>query len=111
MLGTHSFTRSAFWLKVGLAALLGGLAQFLFIGGFPWGATVGGFAMAWLLAVLAARPGLRRDPRALIALLAASGLALLMIERPGLLVWLLFGLMLTVAALSARVKAGEPVWR
>ncbi|MFC7379158.1 DUF4173 domain-containing protein [Brevundimonas sp. GCM10030266] len=111
MLGTHSFTRSAFWLKVGLAALLGGLAQFLFIGGLPWGAVVGGFAAAWLLAVVAARPGLRRDPRALIALLAACGLALLMIERPGLLAWLLFGLMLTVAVLSARVKAGEPVWR
>jgi hypothetical protein len=111
MLSTHHITRSSFWLKVGVAVLLAALANVLFFQSFPWGAVVGGFAGAWIGGVLLARRGLLRDRRALVAVVAAALLATVMIERPGMLSWLVFGLMLTIAVLSARVGADEPVWR
>jgi len=110
MLSIHPFTRSSFWLKVGVTVLLAGLADFLFFD-HAAGATLGAFAAAWIVGVLAARRGLLKDRRALACLGIALTLAAVLIDRPGLLAWLLFGLMLTVAALSARVSKGEPVWR
>lgn len=110
MLRNHPFTRGGFWLKAGIAFLLAALADALFFFHQP-GATLGAFALAWVIGVAFARPGLRRDPRALFALAAAVLLALVLIDRPGVLAWALFGLMLSVAVLSARVRAGDPVWR
>ncbi|RZJ44303.1 MAG: hypothetical protein EON87_10235, partial [Brevundimonas sp.] len=110
MLSIHPFTRSSFWLKVAVTVLLGGLADFLFFK-HPAGATVGAFAAAWLVGVLAARRGLLKDRRALVALAVALGLAGVLVDRPSLPAWLLFGLMLTIAVLSARVRQGEPAWR
>ncbi|HEY0600098.1 DUF4173 domain-containing protein [Brevundimonas sp.] len=110
MLQNHPFTRGGFWLKAGIAFLLAALADALFFFHQP-GATLGAFALAWVIGVAFARPGLRRDPRALFALAAAVLLALVLIDRPGVLAWALFGLMLSVAVLSARVRAGDPVWR
>ncbi|NJC41372.1 hypothetical protein GGQ87_001630 [Brevundimonas alba] len=110
MLHAHPFTRTSFWLKAAVAVLLVALADSLFFMQ-PAGATLGLFALVWTVGTLVARPGLRRDPRALFAAAVAVGLALVMIDRPGPLLWLLFGLMLSVAVLSARVKAGEPAWR
>ena len=111
MLSTHPFTRSSFWLKAGVAAGLAVLADALFFQSFPWGAVVGGFAAAWIGGLLLIRKGMTRDRRALFAVAAAGAMAAVMIERPDALSWLLFGLMLTVAALSARVREGEAVWR
>lgn len=110
MLQSHPFTRASFWLKVGVAVLLAGLADALFFI-HPAGTTLGAFALAWLVCVAFTRPGLGRDPRALFALAAAVLLALVLVDRPGPLAWALFGLMLSVAVLSARVRAGDPVWR
>lgn len=110
MLRSHPFTRASFWLKVGVAVLLAGLADALFFI-HPAGATLGAFAIAWAVGVVFVRPGLVRDPRAVFALAAAVGLALVLVDRPGPLAWSLFGLMLSVAVLSARVQAGDPVWR
>lgn len=111
MFGRHPFSRASFWLKAGVAVLLALLADALLFQFFPWGSVLGGFAGAWVLGLLLARQGLMRDRRALLALLAAAGFAGVMVERPGPLPWLLFGLSLTVAALSARVRGGEPAWR
>jgi hypothetical protein len=110
MLHTRPFSRASFWLKALIGALLAGLADALFFntGG---GATVGVFAFAWLAGLIAVRPGLARDPRALTALAAAAGFALVLVDRPGWLAWALFVLMLAIGALSARVKRDEPAWR
>lgn len=111
MFGSHPFSRSSFWLKGGVAALLAMLANFLLFQTFPWGAVLGGFAAVWIVGLILSRSGMLRDRRALPALVAAIGFAAVMVERPGLLVWLMFGLSLTLAALSARVRNGEPAWR
>lgn len=110
MLHTPPLSRASFWLKVGLAAALAVLANILFFGHEP-GSALGLFALAWLAAVLLARPGLLRDRRALAAVAAAVFFALILADRPGPLAWLLFGLSLAVAALSARIRPGEPAWR
>ncbi|MDP3802414.1 DUF4173 domain-containing protein [Brevundimonas sp.] len=102
-------SRSSFWLKAGLAAALVALADAFFVWHEP-GSTVGLFALAWLGALIVARPGLLRERRALAAVAAAAALALIMMDRPGPLAWILFGLATAVAVLSARVRAGEPAW-
>lgn len=99
---------TGFKLGVGLALSL--LAERLFFG-HPAGSTVGAFALAWLVATAMTRPGLLRDRRAALALGLAFPLALVMLDRPGLLGWLLFCVAMVVAAMSARVANGEPVWR
>lgn len=103
-------SRASFWLKVGVAVLLAVAAERLLFDQ-EFGATIGAHALVWTACVLAVRPGLLRDRRALFALVAAVGFGLLMIERPGPLACLLFALSLTVAVLSARVKSGDPAWR
>lgn len=96
--------------KVAVAALLVGLADLLFFGHLP-GSSVGAFALAWVIGTVIVRPGLLKDSRALIAILAALLMAGVMIDRPGLLNWALFAAALIVAAMSARVARGEPAWR
>ncbi|MBU3969811.1 MAG: DUF4173 domain-containing protein [Alphaproteobacteria bacterium] len=109
MVRTFILSRSSFWLKAGLAVALAALADLFFVWHEP-GSTVGLFAVAWLAALAVARPGLVRDRRALVAVLAAAVFALVLIDRPGLLAWALFGLSLGIAAMSARVRAAEPAW-
>ena len=110
MLRAHPFSRSSLWFKAGAGLLLAGLADLLLFLK-PVGATLGLFALAWTVILGLVRPGLIRDRRALFALAAAAVLAAVMIDRPGVLAWLMFGLMLSLAALSIRVRGGEPAWR
>jgi hypothetical protein len=102
-------SRSSFWLKLGFAAGLVALADLFFVWHEP-GSTIGLFALAWLGALIVARPGLMRERRALAAVIAAAGFGLILIDRPGPLAWCLFGLATAVAVLSARVRPGEPAW-
>lgn len=102
-------SRSSFWLKLGLAAALVALADLLFVWHEP-GSTLGLFALAWLAALILARPGLLGERRALAAVVAAAGFGLILVDRPGPLAWSLFGLVTAVAVLSARVRRGEPAW-
>lgn len=97
-------------LKILLGLALVALADRLFLFHAP-GATVGLFAIAWAAAAVASRPGLLREPRAAATWGAAVAFGLLMIDRPSLVGWFMFCLCLAVAALSARVADGEPVWR
>ena len=103
-------SRSSFWLKAGLVAALVAVADVLFLWHAP-GTTVGVFALAWLAALVLARPGLLRESRGRMAMVAAVGMALVLADRPGLLAWTLFGLAAAVAVMSARVRTGEPAWR
>jgi len=75
------------------------------------GATLGFFALVWLAAAALFRKGWIRDRRGLAAAGAATALALMMIDRPSFLTWVLFGLALMVAMQSARVRRGEEAWR
>lgn len=110
MLRAHPFLRSSFRLKAGVGLVLVAMADaLLFLQ--PIGATLGVFALAWAGVLALVRPGLSRDRRALFALAGAAILAVVMIDRPGVLAWLTFGLMLGVAALSIRVAEREPTWR
>ena len=109
MLRTPPLSRSSFWLKAGLAVALVALADLFFVWHEP-GSTVGLFAAGWLAALVLARPGLLREPRALAAVIAAAAFALVLVDRPGPLAVVLFGLATAVAVLSARVRPGEPAW-
>lgn len=109
MLRTPPLSRSSFWLKAGLAVALVALADLFFVWHEP-GSTVGLFAAGWLAALVLARPGLLRERRALAAVIAAAAFALVLVDRPGPLAGVLFGLTTGVAVLSARVRPGEPAW-
>ncbi|MGO4410702.1 MULTISPECIES: DUF4153 domain-containing protein [unclassified Brevundimonas] len=106
----NSSIRSSYWLKVGIGLLLGGAADAMFFMQRP-GATLGLFALLWLAAAALFRKGWVRDRRGLLAAASAAGLAGVMIDRPSLLAWVLFGLALMIAVQSARVRGGEDVWR
>lgn len=99
----------AFWLKVAAAAALVALFDGLFVWHEP-GTTFGLFALAWIVVLVIARRGRFGDRRGVIALTAATAFALVMLDRPNPLVVLLFGLSLTLAALSARVRWRDPAW-
>lgn len=109
MLRTSILFRSSFWLKAGLAVALVALADVFFVWHEP-GSTVGLFALAWITALVLARPGLIRERRGLTGLIAAAVFALVMVDRPGPLAWILFGLATAVAVQSARVRSGETAW-
>jgi hypothetical protein len=101
--------RSSFWLKFGLDLAVVAVADLLLFLHLP-GTSLGLLALTVVAAVVIARPGLARDGRALAALVAAVAFGLVLVDRPGLLALALFGLVLAVAVLSARVKPGETAW-
>jgi hypothetical protein len=102
-MGLGSRRRFSFWTKPVLAVGLGGLADFFFYDQEP-GSTVGGFAATLILAATVSQPAVRKDPRARLALLAATVFALIQIYAPSLLGWLLFYTALSVAVLSPRAS-------
>ena len=101
--------RLSFWLKVLAGCGLVALADELFFGeGF--GATLGVFALSWLALTAALKPAIRRDPRALIGVLAASLFGFILIDHPGLIGWALFWIAITVAAISPRSADLNDAW-
>lgn len=102
--------RHRFRIKLAVAVALVALTDILFYDHEP-GMAFGLHALALAAAVALLRPGLFADRRAAAAMLAAAVLALLLLERPTVFVWLFFWIALGVAALSARAKAGDDVWR
>lgn len=76
----------------------------------PWGSTLGLAALAWMACALALHREVRRDRAALVAAAAASGFALVLIDRPGLLAWLMFWTALTLAVLLPRARFDD-AWR
>jgi hypothetical protein len=109
MLHTPVLSRPSFWLKLGLVAALVALADLFFVWHAP-GATVGVFALAWLAALVVSRPGLLKEGRGRLAMIAAVGFAFVLIDRPGILAWSLFGTAMAVSVMSARVRTGAPAW-
>ncbi|MCW3846177.1 DUF4173 domain-containing protein [Sphingomonas sp. LB-2] len=92
--------------KLILAALLAILAEQLFY--CQWiGSTIGGFAFAWIVALMAAVPAVRRRPGARFALLVATLFAATLVYDPGLLGWALFWAAISSAGLLARARFGD----
>lgn len=54
------------------------------------GAVVGGFALAWITALFLTRRGIWKDGSARLALLSGAGLAVVLVDDPSFLGWVLF---------------------
>jgi hypothetical protein len=102
-------SRFTFLAKLLAALALIADADWLFIDG-RIGSWLGGLALAWVAMLVLTRPALRRGP-APIALVAAIGFALMMVNQPGLLVWVLFWVALSIAALLPRTAGFDDAWR
>lgn len=102
-------SRAALWSKSVLAILLTMLADVVFYREAV-GANLGVYALILILAVLATGPAVRRQPRALAALIVAAGAALLSLEHPTVTMAGLFILALGVAVLSPRAPTTDDVW-
>ena len=100
---------SSYWIKPALALVLSGLADLLFYDQ-PSGSTVGVFALVLIAATLVVHPSVRADRRARWALLAAVAFALVLIDAPSLLGWLLFYFSLGMAVLSPRAGSADDAW-
>ena len=93
--------RFSFMRKAAAAAALIVLADHLFYGERV-GATLGLFALAWAAALIGTVPVLRRKGPALLALAAAAGFAVILIDDPSLLAVMLFWVAISSAALLPR---------
>lgn len=102
-------SRAAFWMKSALAIVLIMLADLAFYRQSV-GANLALYGLALILAILAAEPAARREPRALAALTVAAIAALLSLEHPTLVLAGFFAVALGVAVLSARAPATDDVW-
>lgn len=109
MLRTLGMNAPTFRLKVLALVAVVAVADLLFVWHEP-GTTLGLFCLAWLGGLALVRPDVLRDRRGRWALAASLFFALVLCDRPGVLAWCLFGLSVSIAALSPRVRAGEPAF-
>ncbi len=86
--------------KIGAALALIVLAEILIADGN--GAVVGGFAFAWITALLLTRRAIWNDGSARLALVAGAGLAAVLVDDPSFLGWVLFWTAVSLAALLPR---------
>jgi hypothetical protein len=103
--------QSSFLWKLVVAATLVGFGDLLF---FQWelgGGNLGFYGVALLAGMIAARHGVRRDWRALLAALAALLFAFAMIYDANLLAWMLFWIATGMAALLPASGHFDDGWR
>lgn len=98
-------------LKLGLALGVVALGDLLFVWHEPGGLTLGVFLVGVLTALMAARPAVRRDPRALGACAAALAMALAMAWNPSPIAFLLFWIAAGMATLLPRTARFDDGWR
>jgi hypothetical protein len=102
--------RYSYIAKFVAAVALAILANWLFL--FQYiGATLGYFALALLAALVLLRPATWRDPKSVIAVVAAAGFSVALIEAPSLLAFALCWVALAVAALGSRIAGFDDVGR
>ncbi|WP_294235654.1 DUF4173 domain-containing protein [uncultured Sphingomonas sp.] len=90
--------RFTFGIKLIGAAALVGLAHLFFYGEEP-GWTLGGFALAWTVLLLLLRPDVRASRLARVAVAMATLFGVMLVDNPGPLKWLLFGVSIGMATL------------
>jgi hypothetical protein len=90
--------RFSFILKLAAAALLTAAADLLFFRKEP-GSTLGLFALLWTLGLAVAVPAVRKQHAARIALALAMGPALVLVDQPSPLSWVLFWTALSSAVI------------
>jgi hypothetical protein len=100
----------SFTLKASAALALAVVADLLFWG-HDIGSTQGAFALLLTLAATALHPAARRDVKAGWALVAATGLAIVLAWAPGPMAWMLFWAMLSLAVLLPRAARFDDAWR
>ena len=103
--------RTSFIWKAAVAVALVALGDLLF---FQWelgGGNLGLYGLALLAGMIAARHGVRRDMRALLAILAATLFAFAMIYDASLLAWTLFWVAAGMAALLPASGRFDDGWR
>lgn len=98
--------RASLATKLGLAVLLVAVSDLVIRGGWT-GAACAVLAAAAVLAVAAARPAALRGRLGRAAMAAAAVFAMLPIERPGPLGWLLLAGALATASLALRARRGD----
>ena len=106
----HAGLRPSLVAKGAAAAGLVALADVFFFRHAP-GATLGAFAIAFVLALAALQPAMVRDRRALMFLAGAGVMGLVMIDQPTFTGWLLFGILIGMASLSPRAGPRDDAWR
>lgn len=99
-----------FWLKVGLALALAGLADGVLFERDP-GLNVGLVSLGLHVAVGLTNPAIWRCRTSVFAVFAALGFGLLQIERPTALGWVLYALAVGVAVLAPRAATGEDAFQ
>ncbi|GAW41750.1 hypothetical protein SH203_02159 [Brevundimonas sp. SH203] len=109
MFHISALPRASFWVRIAVCAVLVGLADLLFFAHAP-GTSLGLFALAVLGGALLGRKDLLRDRRGLGFVVVGVAFALVLADRPGVLAWGLFGVSMSVAALSSRVRSSETAW-
>ena len=92
--------RGSLVAKIGAALALIVLAEILIDEGN--GAVVGGFAFAWIIALVLTRRAIWNDGAARLALIAGAGLAVVLVDDPSVLGWVLFWTAVSLAALLPR---------
>ncbi|MEZ0243352.1 MAG: DUF4153 domain-containing protein, partial [Sphingomonas sp.] len=92
--------------KLILATLLAALAEWLFYR--QWiGSTLGGFALAWAVALMIAMPAVRKKGGASFAIVVAVLFAAILVYDPGFLAWGLFWAAVSSASLLSRARFGD----
>ena len=75
------------------------------------GVVVGGFALAWITALSLTRRAIWKDGSARLALISGAGLAVVLVDDPSLLGWVLFWTAVSLAALLPRHRFDDAlVW-
>jgi hypothetical protein len=97
----HRPGRLGFSIKPPIAIALVALADTFFFGGHV-GSTVGVFALTLVAVIVFVHAGVRRDPRARVAVTLAAVMAAVLFNAPSVQGWLLYWTALTVAVLSPR---------
>lgn len=102
--------KSSYWFKVGAAVALTIAADVLLFDQQP-GSVLGAVSLVWLFVAGISRHGWQGDRRAQVAAALAAALAVILIDRPSFIAWVLFGIAIMVAMQSTRVSQGEDAWR
>lgn len=103
--------RLSFWIKAALLVAVVAAADVLLFDVDGVGLNLGLFSLALVAALGLGNPAVRRNRLSILALAAATLLALLQIERATFLGWMLFAVAMGVAALAPRAPQAEDGWR